>query len=128
MKILLDTCTFLWIITDDSRLSQKARSLFRNQDSEVFLSAVSAWEITLKNGLGRLDLPKSPEQYIPEQRERHQISSLDLKEEATFYLSKLPDLHKDPFDRILICQAIVADLVILTPDQLITQYPLRTSW
>lgn len=128
MKILLDTCAFLWIITDDSRLSQRARELFVDPENEAYLSVASIWEIVIKYKLGKLSLPERPEKYIPSKREQHEIDSLPLDEEATLYLAKLPDLHKDPFDRILICQAIVAGLVILTPDDLITQYPLRCVW
>ena len=128
MKILLDTCTFLWIITDDSRLSLRARELFIDPSHDVYLSVASTWEITLKYILNRLHLPEPPERFIPEQRNRHNINSLPLEEDATFYLAKLPDLHKDPFDRILICQAIVSGMVILTLDELISQYPLRSIW
>ncbi len=128
MRILLDTCTFLWILSDDRQLSDHARGLFSDPDNEVFLSSVSAWEITVKCDLGKLSLPAFPGKYIPEQREKHEILSLPLEEEATFYLAKLPKLHKDPFDRILICQAITSELLILTPDDMITQYPLRTEW
>jgi len=128
MKILLDTCTFLWIITDDPKLSLQAKKLFIDPDNEVYLSVASTWEIAIKYTLGKLPLPKPPEKYIPSVRQQHDIDSLPLNEEATLYLTKLPDLHKDPFDRILICQAIVAGLIILTPDELITQYPLRAMW
>lgn len=82
----------------------------------------------MKYGLGRLPLPQPPDQYIPAQRELHGIESLPLDEEATFYLSKLPEYHKDPFDRMLVCQAIVHGLTILTPDNLIQHYPARTIW
>jgi len=128
MKILLDTCTFLWIITDDPRLSQQARKLFIDTENEVYLSVASTWEIVIKYNLDKLSLPKPPQKYIPSKRKEHDIDSLPLNEEATLYLPKLPNLHKDPFDRILICQAIVAGLIILTPDELITQYPLRSVW
>ena len=128
MKILLDTCTFLWIITDNPKLSLQAKKLFVDPYNEVYLSVASTWEIAVKYTLGKLQLPKSPEKYIPSKRKQHDIDSLPLNEEATLYLTKLPDLHKDPFDRILICQAIVAGLSILTPDELITQYPLRSIW
>ncbi|MBW1613391.1 MAG: type II toxin-antitoxin system VapC family toxin [Deltaproteobacteria bacterium] len=128
MRLLLDTCTFLWIITDDPRLSQQARKLFIDPANDVFLSVASAWEITVKYKRGKLSLPKPPEKYIPVKRKQHDIDSLPLDEEATLYLTKLPDFHKDPFDRILICQAIVSGLIILTPDELISQYPLRSMW
>ena len=128
MKILLDTCTFLWIITDDPKLSPQAKTLFIDPSNEVYLSVASTWEIAIKYKRGKLSLPKSPEKYIPTKRKQHNIDSLPLDEEATLYLAKLPDLHKDPFDRILICQSIVSGLIILTPDELISQYPLRSIW
>ncbi len=128
MRILLDTCTFLWIIGDAPELSNRARELFIDPANDVFLSAVSAWEISVKHGLGRLPLPEPPEKFIPFQRERHGIEALPLEEEATLYLNRLPSSHRDPFDRMLICQAIVHGLVILTPDELVTQYPVRSLW
>ncbi len=128
MKILLDTCAFLWIITNNRDLTNHARSLFGDPNNVAFLSSVSSWEISIKYSLGKLDLPDHPEKYIPMQRKQHGIESLPLDEDATLYLSKLPNLHKDPFDRILICQAIIKGAVILTPDHLITQYPIRTEW
>lgn len=128
MRILLDTCTFLWIITDDSSLSAKARALFVSSENEVFLSVASSWEIAVKYKLGKLSLPESPAKYIPQKREQHEIDSLMLAEQATLYLPKLPDLHRDPFDRILICQAIVEGLCLLTPDEQIIQYPVHSEW
>ncbi|MBT7155011.1 MAG: type II toxin-antitoxin system VapC family toxin [Deltaproteobacteria bacterium] len=128
MRILLDTCTFLWIITDSTRLSRRARTLYMEKSNEVYLSAVSTWEITLKFGLGKLNLPVEPTKYIPMQRKQHHISSYSLSEEATLYISKLPDIHKDPFDRMLICQAITSDMVLLTPDEFVTKYPVRCDW
>ena len=128
MRILLDTVTFLWAVTDAVELSEAARELFSDPDNDVFLSSVSAWEITVKNSIGRLPLPESPPKFIPTQRKQHDIESLPLDEEATLYLSRLPSLHRDPFDRMLVCQAIVEHLVILTPDDLINQYPVRTLW
>jgi len=128
VRILLDTVTFLWTVTDAIELSDTAREVFSDPDNEVFLSVVSSWEIAIKNCIGRLPLPESPAKFIPTQRKRHDIESLTLDEEATLYLNRLPVLHKDPFDRMLVCQAIVQHLVILTPDDLINQYPVRTLW
>jgi len=128
MKLLLDTCTFLWLVTDDEALSQESRKLFIDPTNEVFLSAVSGWEIMLKYSLGKLPLPTPPEQFLPTQRSLHHIEALPLHEEAIVHLPKLPTFHKDPFDRMLICQAIQHELTILTPDPLITQYAIRTIW
>lgn len=116
MRLLLDTCTFLWLISDDDSLSQSARELFQNPQNEVFLSVVSVWEITVKYQLGKLPLPQHPRHYIPQQRTRHYIESLSLHEEAIQHLVNLPEIHRDPFDRMLICQAVEEGLVLLTPD------------
>lgn len=128
MKLLLDTCTFLWLVIDHADLSPTARELIVDPENEVFLSAVSTWEIAVKNHLGRLPLPDAPERYVPKLRRDHAIAPLPLDEEATLYLGRLPDLHRDPFDLMLICQAIVQGSVLLTPDGDITQYPVRTRW
>ena len=125
---MLDTCTFLWIGADAPELSDKARELFQNPENEVYLSSVSAWEIAVKNALGRLPLPERPDTYVPKLRQLHAIEPLPLDEEATLHLTTLPSLHKDPFDRMLVCQAIVSVLVLLTPDELVTQYPARSAW
>ncbi|MBA7681382.1 hypothetical protein ES703_89720 [subsurface metagenome] len=128
MNILLDTCTFLWIITEADELSEKARELFINPDNAVYLSAVSEWEMAVKYSLGRLPLPQNPLQYIPDQRKKHAIVSLSLDEESALHLTRLPDIHKDPFDRMLISQALVHGFVILSPDEFIYQYPARVIW
>jgi PIN domain nuclease of toxin-antitoxin system len=128
MRILLDTCTFLWLVTDAPELSDLSREVFVNPGNEVYLSAVSTWEIAIKHAIGRLPLPEVPEKFIPALRKEHGVVSLALEEEATLHLTRLPEMHKDPFDRMLICQALVQGLVILTPDELIMQYPIRCIW
>ncbi len=128
MNLLLDTCTFLWLVADSPELSERARRLFADPDNEVYLSVASAWEIVVKHKLGKLPLPQPPYEFIPAWRTRHRIEPLPLDEAAVLHLSRLPEYHKDPFDRIIICQAIANGLVILTPDRHITQYPVRTDW
>ncbi|HLG18872.1 MAG TPA: type II toxin-antitoxin system VapC family toxin [Bdellovibrionota bacterium] len=128
MKILLDTCTFLWILLDAPELSESARALVMDPDNEIFLSAVSDWEIALKWSLGRLPFPDEPSKYVPAQRNKHGISSLALDEESALHVIRLPEFHRDPFDRMLVSQALVHGLVILTPDRLVSQYPARVTW
>ena len=128
MRVLLDTCTFLWLALDDARLSDAARDAFRSPANEVFLSSVSAWEIAVKHGLGRLSLPESPATLVPALRKEHGIEPLPLDEESALHLVRLPALHRDPFDRMLVCQALVGGMVMLTPDRLVTQYPVRSLW
>lgn len=128
MRLLLDTSTFLWIAWDDPKLSARAREVFRDPANDVFLSAVSAWEIAVKHGLGKLPLPEPPERLVPALREAHGILPLPLDETAVLGVSRLPDLHRDPFDRMLVCQAIAHGLVILTDDEAIRRYPARCVW
>ena len=128
MRVLLDTCTFLWIIAGSKDLSPTATHQFADPDNEVFLSVVSLWEISVKHALGKLPLPTPIERFLVEQRERHEITVLPLEEQAVLYLHKLPRLHRDPFDRMLICQALQHECIVLTPDPLIVQYPVRTRW
>lgn len=109
-------------------LSPNAIVSFSDPKNEVYLSAVSSWEINVKYQLGKLPLPLSPDKFIPKERKRHFITKLDLSEQDTMHLYKLPTAHKDPFDRMLVCQAIEHSLTILTPDPLITQYPIRCLW
>jgi PIN domain nuclease of toxin-antitoxin system len=128
MNILLDTCSFLWLVSDSSELSLTARRLFEDPANDVYLSVASAWEIIVKHGLGKLPLPELPHDFIKSNRIRHRIETLPLDETAVLQLSRLPEYHKDPFDRIIICQAIAGGMVILTPDTHISRYPVNTDW
>ena len=128
MRLLLDTVAFLWLAEDDARLSAVAREAIVDPANDVFLSAASAWEIAIKHGLGRLRLQMPPDEYVPEQRLLHRIETLGIDEDATLQVGKLPDLHRDPFDRLLVAQAIVHGLTIVTPDRLIRDYPVPALW
>jgi PIN domain nuclease of toxin-antitoxin system len=128
MKYLLDTATFLWLVAGSPELSPAARDAIADPENEVFLSAVSAWEIAIKHALGRLPLPRPAEKFVPSERERAGVSSLPLDEESTLHVHRLPAIHRDPFDRMLVCQAIVHGLLLLTPDPQIARYPVRTAW
>jgi PIN domain nuclease of toxin-antitoxin system len=125
MKILLDTHIFLWFISGDSRLSTDVRDIIRDLDNEIYLSVVSVWESIVKYQLGKLPLPEPPETYLPKQRELHQIASLTLDESSIAQLAKLPPLHRDPFDRMLICQALQYDLTIATVDAAVRAYSVN---
>ena len=98
--------------------------------NEVFFSAASAWEIRLKHAIGKLPLPNelTPAQFVPEARRRHAVEPLPVSEFDTFELTRLPPLYSDPFDRMLICQAIANQMAIVTPDRLISQYPVSVRW
>lgn len=123
MKLLLDTHIFLWFIVGDSRLPVLFRDAIREPKNTVFLSAASVWEIIIKYKIGKLPLPQSPEIYIPRQRRNHRIRSLPISESSLKHLASLPDLHRDPFDRILISQALSSNLILVTVDQNVMNYP-----
>jgi PIN domain nuclease of toxin-antitoxin system len=122
MRILLDTHIFLWFISGDRQLSTNVRDVIRDPDNEVYLSAISVWEAIVKYQLGKLPLPEQPETYLPKQRDLHQIASLTLDERSVVQLAKLPLLHRDPFDRMLICQALQNGLIIATVDSAVRAY------
>ncbi len=122
MRLLLDTHIFLWYITGDSRLPAPTLQTIREPSNEVFLSVISIWEVIVKHQLRRLPLPRPPEIYVPQQRQRHRIASLPLDEESVAKLAELPSLHKDPFDRMLLCQALQHGLTVVTADDAIRSY------
>ena len=128
MKLLLDTCTFLWLAADDPKLTPTARSSCRDPENSVFLSALSAWEIAIKYRLGRITLPEPPNRYVNSRRQWLQIQPLPFDETCAAHEALLPLLHRDPFDRGLISQAILNGLTIVTPDREITQYPAPVLW
>ncbi len=128
MRLLLDTCTFLWVVGGAPELSARARQAFADPGNEVYLSAASAWEIAVKHRLGRLPLPETPDRFVPQARDAHGIDRLDIDEAAALHVARLPDLHRDPFDRILVAQALLGGLVLVTPDEALRQYPAPTLW
>ena len=128
MNLLLDTVAFLWWVTDDPALSDQAARLIRDPSRRVFLSAVSVWESVVKHSLGKLPLPEDPVSLLPRLRADSGFEELPLTEKSVLQLQRLPPLHRDPFDRMLLCQAIEHGLTLVTPDQDIRQYPVRTEW
>jgi PIN domain nuclease of toxin-antitoxin system len=127
VNLLLDTCTFLWI-AGGATLPPRAAAAFSDPANDVWLSAVSVWEIVTKHGAGKLPLPEPAEVLIRVERELRGIETLAFDEESALYGTRLPPLHRDPFDRMLIAQAVAHGLAIVTPDPLIAQYPVRVIW
>ena len=128
MRALLDTHAFLWWVTDDTRLSSPARSIIVDPGNVLFLSAASAWEIVIKVRLRKLTLPDVPERYIPSRLEMNRFESLPIQMVHALQVTNLPDLHQDPFDRILIAQSQVEKVPIMTVDSQIIQYPVDVIW
>jgi PIN domain nuclease of toxin-antitoxin system len=128
MRILLDTHAFLWWVADDPQLSVNAKNIIANPDNEVYFSVVSAWEIIIKVGTGKLSLSEVPEIYIPSRIASNQFEILPIQMPHILKINCLPNFHKDPFDRLLIAQSLAEDLSLLTVDSLIVQYPVKTIW
>ena len=128
MKILLDTHAFLWWITDDQKLSSRAREVISDAENELFFSAASGWEISIKVQLGRLKLPEEPERFIPEQLRMNFIRSLPIQMRHALFVSTLPNHHRDPFDRMLVAQAQLEEMSILSADLQISRYQVELIW
>ncbi|HEV3263498.1 MAG TPA: type II toxin-antitoxin system VapC family toxin [Gemmataceae bacterium] len=122
MRILLDTHVFLWYISADPQLPVAFRDAIREPANEVYLSVASVWEAVIKYALGKLPLPEAPAEYLPRQREAHRIMTLPVEEAALVHLAGMAPLHRDPFDRILIAQALEQGLTLATVDDAVRAY------
>jgi PIN domain nuclease of toxin-antitoxin system len=128
MRLLLDTSAFLWYISGDSPVPVRVREAIAKDGTETYLSSVSIWELSVKLGLGKLLLPAPVAVYAREQRERQGFLALPLCEDDIEHLAKLPDHHRDPFDRMLICQSLQNGLRLVSNDSAIIRYPVPIFW
>jgi len=128
MKLLLDTHSFLWFIGGDKQISDKAKELISDENNDVFLSIGSLWEIAIKTSIGKLELIKPFDELIPEQLEEYEIELLDITQEDLNIVVKLPLHHRDPFDRIIIAQAIHRGLDIVGKDRQFEHYDIAIHW
>ena len=128
MKLLLDTHAFLWWITDDPQLSAKARELISDSHNTLYWSAASSWEVSIKYALGRLPLPDTPEEFLPVELGKNRVESLSVIDAHAFQAGRLPRHHADPFDRMLVAQAQIESLVILSNDRKLTHYDVDIDW
>ena len=125
MRILLGTPVFLWYIVLDAKLPATFRSAIQDPDNEVFLSVASIWEAIIKFQLRKLPLPSPPAEYLPQKRYAHGIATLPIDEGAMSYLAGLPSHHRNPFDRLLIAQALQHGLILATVDPEVAAYPVQ---
>ena len=128
MKCLLDTHAFIWLITEDAKLSNIARNCILDSRTNLYLSSASVWEIIIKCNIGKLRLSGNPQSFITRQLTINRIEELPITFNHAFHLQNLPDHHKDPFDRMLVAQALSEKLPIITIDQEIARYPVKTIW
>ncbi len=128
MRLLLDTQAFLWAIEAPERLSARARKEIKSDANEILVSAASAWEIAIKTSLGDLVLPDDPQRFVPEQMAANSFIPLPVLMRHALKVADLPKIHKDPFDRLLVAQASVEDLGLVTADPHVRKYPVDTIW
>jgi PIN domain nuclease of toxin-antitoxin system len=128
MKYLLDTHAFLWFVTDDNRLSPKARSIIKSNVNEIYFSAASVWEMSIKIRLGRLTIAEELEPFIVKQLAENNFRTLSITIFHSIYTSKLPDIHKDPFDRMIIAQSKVESMPLISKDKNIKKYKVPIVW
>jgi PIN domain nuclease of toxin-antitoxin system len=125
VKLLLDTQAWLWMLADPDRLARRARRMIERSDNELYFSAASAWEIAIKWELGKLKLPADPAEYVPSRMAQSGVIPLPIKHAHALQVARLPKHHRDPFDRLLVAQALLEDMVLLTADQHFDAYGIR---
>jgi PIN domain nuclease of toxin-antitoxin system len=128
MILLLDTHTFIWYVTDNSRLSNQVLEFINDENNEILLSIASLWEIAIKQNLGKLSSNQPFEIFITQQLNFNDFRLLDIKISHVAVVATLPLHHRDPFDRILIAQALVENIPILSADKIFDLYPIRRIW
>ena len=128
MRILLDTHAFLWWITGDQRLSQRSIECISDGSNELFFSVASGWEIAIKAGLGRIDIPDPLDRFVSEHLFRNHMDVLAIQLSHALHVITLPHFHRDPFDRMLISQAQIERLPILSSDKLLAAYDVEVIW
>lgn len=125
MKVLLDTHAWLWWIAAPERLNQTALALITDRSTELYFSAASAWEIAIKHGLGKIGLPEAPARFLPTRLNRDGIASLPVQMVHALRVADLPAHHRDPFDRLLVAQAQIEAMPILSADRLLQAYDVE---
>ena len=128
MKYLLDTHAFLWFVSEDSRLSSTAKSIIKTRNNEVYFSAASVLEMSIKIRLGRLTIEDDLETFIVKQLAENSFHALSVTIFHSIYTSKLPEIHKDPFDRMIIAQSQVEDMCLISKDKNIKKYKVPVVW
>lgn len=128
MSFLLDTHVWLWAIDDMTPLGRRTRDLLVSPDSKLFLSAVSSWEATIKWRLGKLRLPGRPEEIVKHSLEHNRLDVLPVTHEHACRVGDLPHHHDDPFDRLLIAQALAQGLQLVTADAALRAYRVPIHW
>jgi PIN domain nuclease of toxin-antitoxin system len=128
VKYLLDSVVWLWSIDPVDKISRAGREILESGQEEIYFSAATAWELGIKMRLGKLQLPSPPAQCIPAFMTKQGLRPLPVTHTHAFKVYDLPLHHNDPFDRLIIAQALVEEMVILTSDHAFEKYPVELVW
>ena len=128
MSYLLDTVVWLWGLWEPDRISRKAQEVMNDLDQEIFLSSVTALEVAIKSGAGKLGLPEPPMTYVPRRMMEQGLRPLQVSHQHALAVFHLPKHHRDPFDRLLIAQAKIENLVLITADKAFEHYDVPVLW
>ncbi|NOU22713.1 MAG: type II toxin-antitoxin system VapC family toxin [Methyloglobulus sp.] len=128
MKVLLDTCAFIWLVTDNPKLSELAKEIFLDEDNEILLSAVTGFEIAVKYSLGKLHLTEPPREFVVHRMNANALTELPVSMAHALALQNMPSHHKDPFDRLLVAQAMVNQIPLLSANQQLSAYDIERIW
>ena len=128
MKLILDTHVFIWWVTNPDKLSSRVFDELKNTHNDLFLSAVSIWEIVVKVRLGKLEIDGDLSEHVKGQVEQNGLLQLSLSPEHVYKLDALEDIHKDPFDRLLVAQSLYEGARLVTKDEHIQRYEVETIW
>jgi PIN domain nuclease of toxin-antitoxin system len=128
VKYLLDTGVWLWSLWQPERISPDGRAVLADLSHQVFLSAVTSWEVAIKSAAGKLNLPEAPGTYVPRRMADQGLRPLPVSHQHALAVYGLPDHHRDPFDRLLIAQANLEDMTLVTADRMIKKYPVQLLW
>ena len=127
-KFLLDTHIFLWMVADPEELSTKVSDIVKEKANALYLSAASGWEIALLWQLKRIELPDEPQRFVPEAMQKYAVIPLPIGFQTAISSAMLPLIHRDPFDRIIIAEAIREKMIVLTKDRTFKEYGLQSEW
>jgi PIN domain nuclease of toxin-antitoxin system len=128
MKYLLDTMVWLWSVGSVENVGSAGQAILSDADVEIYLSTASTWEIAIKARIGKSTLPEPPSRYIPKRLAEQNIQALTINQSHALKVYDLPLHHRDPFDRLIIAQAMVEEMVILTSDRDFEKYPVQVVW
>ncbi len=128
MKYLLDTMVWLWSVGPTEKIGNAGLEILRNGREEIYLSAASSWEIAIKAKLGKFQLPEAPGPYVRSRMAAQRVLALAVTQNHSLAVYDLPPHHNDPFDRLIIAQALDEGMVILTSDRAFRKYPVEVLW